>query len=163
MKMKILFCLILSIKLIECIKTSDYCYKKEELDCKETHNTNCGAKLCAKDQLSCQNLIKFSKEKNTHFFLNKFESFMNQIGDCQVELSNNKRNPKDVCLNAKKCNHNSLRNWARLRWVYIKSDECKCIGKHNFRCNSDYCALQKESCDSLKEISLLDINKCEHL
>ena len=29
--------------------------------------------------------------------------------------------------------------------------ECKFKGKYNYKCNSDYCALNKEACDELKK------------
>ncbi len=67
---EIIFILILSIKLIQCIKVTDFCYqisiKNEEIKCKE-HNKysyDCGQGLCAIDRYSCQSIKLFSAVKD---------------------------------------------------------------------------------------------------
>jgi len=42
----------------------------------------------------------------------------------------------------------------------IKLVECECIGKFSFKCNSDYCGLDKQACDGLNKRKIAGIKKC---
>ena len=63
-----------------------------------------------------------------------------------------KWNPNDACLSTKDCFQTSL--W-RILSNLLTPGECKCRGKLNYKCNSDYCALNEQACDSLKKIEAL--------
>ena len=82
---------------------------------------------------------------------------MNQIKDCP-QPPKYKWNLNDVCLNSKDCLKTTLwRIWSTL----LIPGECKCKGKHNYRCNNDYCALNKQACDGLNnQKSKKKIKKC---
>jgi hypothetical protein len=170
--MKIVFTLIVifSINWIECtFKVTDFCKKLEiygkEQECKGKYSLSCADILCAKDRYSCQGIrllhgIKSIQktEKDYQFFKNNFEAFIKLIKKCPKQLKY-KLNSNDVCLNTKDCFKSSLwRIWSTL----LKTDECKCRGKYNFRCNSDYCALDKQACDTLKQVKQSNITKCIH-
>jgi hypothetical protein len=164
-KMKTIFIIILifSINWIKCtLKVTDFCEKLEindrEQKCKGNYSLTCAGILCAKDRYSCQSIrvlhgIKNIQktEKDYVFLQNNFKAFMKLIQKCPKP----KWNPNDVCLNTKNCFQTSLwRIWSTL----LKPGECKCRGKYNYKCKSDYCALDKQACDLLKKIKI--IKKC---
>jgi hypothetical protein len=164
---EIIFILILSIKLIQCIKVTDFCYqisiKNEEIKCKE-HNKysyDCGQGLCAIDRYSCQSIKLFSavkdfqrNEKSYQFFRNNFEKFIKIIKACTKPLKY-KWNSNDVCMNTNDCfKAHGYGIWS----ILMKPDECKCTGKYNHKCNSGYCASDKRACDYLKKKT--KIKKC---
>ena len=73
------------------------------------------------------------------------------------KLPKYKWNSNDVCLNTNDCLQTTFwRIWSTL----LKLDECKCKGKYNYKCNSDYCASDKRACDYLKQTKNLIIKKC---
>jgi hypothetical protein len=160
--------LILSIQLIQCIKVTDFCFQisinNEVKKCPENNKCNydCGKGLCSINRYSCQSIKLFSvvkdfqrNEKSYLFFLNNFESFVREIKDCP-EPPKYEWNPNDVCLNTKDCMNTTIRIWSNL----LKPSECKCKGKYNHKCNSDYCASDKRACDYLKKIIRSKIKKC---
>ena len=159
--MKIIFTLILifSINFSEStLKVTDFCKKLEidgkEQECNGKYNLSCAGILCAKDRYSCQSIrvlhgIKNIQktEKDFLLFQNNFEAFMKLIKKCPI-LPKYKWNPNDVCLNTKDCfQTSSWRIWSTL----LKPGECKCKGKYKYKCNSDYCALDKRACDYVKQ------------
>ena len=159
MKIILTLILIFSINWIECtFKATDFCKKSEidgiEQECKSKYSLSCADILCAKNRYSCQGIrllhgIKSIQktEEGYQFFQNNFEAFMKLIVKCP-KLPKYKWNPNDVCLNNKNCFPTS--SW--IIWsTLFKLGECRCRGKYNYKCNSDYCALKKQACDSLKE------------
>ena len=167
MKM-ILIILIFAINLIECIKVTDFCYKikinDKKQECQGNYTFNIADIVCAKDRYSSRSLRVFysirniQRNKNDYIYLkNKYEIFMNQIKDCP-QPPKYKWNLNDVCLNSKDCLKTTLwRIWSTL----LIPGECKCKGKHNYRCNNDYCALNKQACDGLNnQKSKKKIKKC---
>ena len=168
MMKEIIFIFILSIKLFQSIKVTDFCYQisieKEVIKCKENkkYSYQCFEGLCSINRYSCQSIKLFSavkdfqrNEKSYLFFLNNFESFVREIKDCP-EPPKYEWNPNDVCLNTKDCMNTTIRIWSNL----LKPSECKCKGKYNHKCNSDYCASDKRACDYLKKIIRSKIKKC---
>jgi hypothetical protein len=105
----------------------------------------------------------FSKVKHTQrkeneyiFFQNQYEAFMKLIKVCP-KPPKYKLNPNDVCLNTKDCLQTTFwRIWSTL----LKPGECKCRGKYNFKCNSDYCASDKRACNHLKKKKTAKIKNC---
>lgn len=165
--MKLLFWLVFLIKLIICLKKEDYCRRfdinNKLLACQNKHNYNCGHGLCSVDRSSCQNLAIFyliKKYEIEGYSIYKYKqvSFLNSIKDCN-EVANYKWNSNDVCSNSKDCKHPpSHRLWL---WSNkMNQNECKCSGKYNYRCNSDYCALYKEACNGLNTTPF-EIKKCK--
>jgi len=170
-KMKIILTIILvifSINLSECaLKVTDFCKKLEidgkEQECNGKYSLSCAGILCAKDRYSCQSIRVFhgikniqKTEKDYLFFQNNFEAFMKLIKKCP-KLPKYKWNPNDVCLIAENCFQTSLwRIWSTL----FKPGECKCRGRYNYKCNSDYCALDKRACDYVKQNN--SISNCIH-
>jgi hypothetical protein len=82
----------------------------------------------------------------------KFETFMSQIKDCLK--------PMDVCLSDKNCfKANGYGIWS----ILMQPDVCKCREKYSYRCNTNYCTLNKQACDGLykqKSSSKKSIKKC---
>jgi hypothetical protein len=166
---KIIFLFFISIKLIECIRMTDFCFQdiieNKIIKCQETKNFSyeCGQGICSIDRYSCQSMKLFSKvkdtqknEKNYRYFENYYDTFLNQIKDCPAPPKY-KWNSNDVCLNARDCFHTIRLLWSSI----IKKGECKCKGnKYNYKCNSDYCASNKQACDHLKQIIRSKIKKC---
>jgi len=166
--MKFLFIMFLLFGIIECIKVNNFCYQSSietNKNCNKRHSFKCSqiTNLCSIDRYSCQSLTLFSKVKHTQrkendyiFFQNQYEAFIKLIKVCP-KPPKYKLNPNDVCLNTKNCLQTTFwRIWSTL----LKLDECNCKGKYNFKCNSDYCASDKRTCDYLKEIKNLEIKKC---
>ncbi len=60
----------------------------------------------------------------------------------------------NVCLNAKDCSKSSIHR------LWSQKVDCKCKGKYNYKCNTDYCSLNKQTCDSLMKRKLTGIKKC---
>jgi hypothetical protein len=165
---KIIFLFFVSIKLIECIKVTDFCFhdifQNKIIKCKETKNYKyeCGQGICSIDRYSCQSMKLFSTikdtqkiEKNYRFLENYYETFLSQIKDCPTPPKY-KWNSNDVCLNAKDCLKTTL--W-RI-WSTLLTSQCKCKGKYDYKCNSDYCASNKQACNHLKQIVRSKIKKC---
>ena len=59
--MKLIYFLVL-IKIMECIKSTDFCHKTSinNNNCINNHSFNCGHDLCSADVKSCQSIIIFS-------------------------------------------------------------------------------------------------------
>ena len=159
---------IYSIKLMECFKATDFCQRKEikgkKSECHGNFQLSCDNNFCAKDQSNCKNFILFRTLKNLYkyekdfiIFENKYKTFLGHIADCpQPKVY--KWNSNDFCLNSKDCVTTFMKLWS---FNQIKESECKCKGKHSFRCNTDYCALNKQTCDGLKnQKSKKEIKKC---
>jgi hypothetical protein len=156
--MKLILLIIFSIKLLESIKVTDLCQKKEvkgnKPACQNIYNFNCDSNLCAKYQSSCQTINSLFRAKNNFYRYEKdfilysiqYKSFLEQIKECP-KTAEYKWKPNDVCLNTKDCVNTFITIWSLNQ---IKKRECKCIGKYSYRCNSDYCALNKQACDGLK-------------
>lgn len=140
------------------MKADAFCYKKKELDCDGTHSLKCVDIYCTKDQKSCKNIIMFTSVKfiKQGFYKQRYELFKKQIRNCSQSIKY-KWNSKDVCLNAKNCIKPSIHRLWSIQMIPI---ECKCTGKHSFRCNGNYCALNKQACDGLKSKPITKIMKC---
>lgn len=150
MKIKIFFFFFIS--LVQCIKTNDFCYLKKGKTfskCNEKYNFKCGSFACTTNQKNCEFLSLFSALEKIH------KTRLNlMVKECS-ETSKYKWNANDVCLNAKNCVKFLITIWS----FQAKQNECKCIGKYSYKCNSDYCGLNKHACDGLsKKIS--KIKKC---
>jgi len=164
---EIIFIFILSIKLFQSIKVTDFCYQisieKEVIKCKENkrYNYQCFEGLCSVNRYSCQSIKLFSAVKDFQkienhylFFKNQYESFMKKIKDCTKPLKY-KWNSNDVCMNTNDCfKAHGYGIWS----ILMKPSECKCKGKYNHKCNSGYCASDKRACDYLKKKT--KIKKC---
>ena len=155
------------ISFMECLKVTDFCQnnKEKKLECLGKYNLSCYGFLCTKYQNSCKNLILLRTLKNMHtydedFFeyKKKYDSFINQIGYCAEPK---KLNPNDYCLKRKNkylsCTSTSARIWT---FNQTKQKDCKCIGEYGHRCNNEYCAKNKKSCDDLKISPINGIKKC---
>ena len=95
-------------------------------------------------------------EKNYRLFENYYETFLSQIKDCPKAPPKYKWNSNDVCLNAKDCFQTIRLLWSSI----IKKGECKCKGKYDYKCDSDYCASNKQACNHLKQMVRSKIKKC---
>jgi hypothetical protein len=154
---KIIFLILYLVAFIECIKfkmASRVCFPKEEnlIKCNGKYNYYCGQFVCSENEYSCQLLSLFSGLKGKH--REKYEIFINEVKDCP-EPPKYKWKPNDVCLNTNDCVI-LIRTWPFNR---IKQNECKCTGKSNYRCNRDYCALNKLACEGITK-NLTGIKKC---
>ena len=164
--MKFLFFLFFLMKLIACLKREDYCYQKKIYNkpniCQETHNYTCWDGFCSVDRGTCENLQVFTlinnyERKNYFKYRNKYKIFMRLIKFCP-EPPKYKWNSNDFCLNSKDClNPPTHRLFSSL---ISKLNECKCVGKYIYRCNADYCGVNKLACDGLKK-NRNDIKKCK--
>jgi hypothetical protein len=165
---KILVIILSIINLSECaLKVTDFCKKLEidgkEQECNGKYSLSCAGILCAKDRYSCQSLRVFHGIKNIQktekeylFFQNNFEAFMKLIKKCP-KLPKYKWNPNDVCLIAENCFQTSF--W--LIWsTLLKPCECNFRGEYNFKCDNNYCALDKRACDYVKQNN--SISNCIH-
>jgi hypothetical protein len=165
MNILILIILYNIVNFIENIGITDFCFKKNNIEksCpKQKHSYDCGQSLCSIGRYNCQSIKLFATVKNFQkskqsylFFHNNFEKFIRSIKKCS-EPPKYKWNPNDVCLNTKDCMNTTIRIWSNL----LKPSECKCKGKYNHKCNSDYCASDKRACDYLKKIIRSKIKKC---
>jgi len=167
MTKKIVFLfLILAIKLIQCIRITDFCFKistnNENMKCKEINKKykyNCQSALCSIDRNSCHSILLFSTV-GKHTNNNLFESFVNSINECpKYEFDLN-----DACLNSN--NDCSFLSYHRLSlWSSQKKQgSCKCKGKYNIKCNRDYCVSNRWACEELFiNKSLVIKNKCKIL
>ena len=153
----IIFLFFIVSKLTECthLKYDNYCYKINDFACYGEYIFTCSDFLCTKSQYTCHVLSLFSNLRGKH--TNNYVSFMNKIENCSKQPKY-KWNKNKVCLNTKNCLKTSIH---RLWSSKTKLIECKCIGKYNFRCNTDYCALNKQACDGLKK-KMVGIKKCDH-
>jgi len=142
---------------IECKKfkiAPGICYPKagEKMECHGKYNYNCGDFVCTKNEYSCQMLSLFSVLKGDHF--KKYESFIKEIKECP-KPPKYKWQPNHVCLNTNDCVTTLKRIWPYNR---VKLTACKCTGKYIYKCNHDYCALNKLACEGLKKN--VKIKKC---
>jgi hypothetical protein len=150
LKLKILL-IIFSIKLMECIRVTDYCQKTEikgkiNAECQNIYNFYCDSNLCAKYQSSCRTINSLFRSKNNLYryekdFIKismKYKSFLKQTKECP-NPTEYKWKPNDVCLNTKRCVNTFITIWS---FSQIKKRECKCKGKYSYKCSSDYCDIQ---------------------
>ena len=154
-KVIIIFLLFIFGSFVECkvMKQGEFCYRKNEFECFGNFSYNCGNAVCTKTQYNCHVLSLFSKQKVNEL---KYTIFMGKIKDC-LAPPKYKWNKKDVCLNSKTCTQSGIfRLWS------IKLNECKCPGKHSFKCNNkDYCGIDERACEGLKKTSTIGkIEKC---
>ena len=145
MKIKILL-ILLALNWIECLEVKDFCYKLKtkvkEFECNGDYSQSCGNGVCTKDEYNCKLIALY------YFFPNTLNQYMKHIKYCPKPPSETvKWKSNDVCLNTKDCVNTFITIWSLNQ---IKKRECKCIGKYSYRCNSDYCALNKQACDGLK-------------
>ena len=140
------------------LKIDDLCYPKaeKELKCYGNYSFFCGDFICTKNQYICHVLSLFSGLRGEH--RKNYESFMTKIKNCP-EPPKYKWNKNDVCLNTKNCVKPSIH---RLWSAKIRLVDCKCIGKHSFKCNSDYCGLDKRACDGVNKKVMIGIKYCDH-
>lgn len=163
MKRIIFFLLFVLISLSDCMRQSDFCIIPNEnfSYCYGNQSYNCANFVCAKNQYSCHLLSLFSGLKGENKA--SYELFIDRIKNCSEKepINNNtyEWNEDEVCLNTKDCTKSSIRRtWS----TKIKRNECKCIGKYSFRCNSDYCGLNERACDGLIKKSFKLIKKCDY-
>jgi hypothetical protein len=132
----------------------EMCFPKEAeiTECHGKYKYNCGDFVCTKNEYSCQMLSLFSVLKGDHF--KKYESFIKEIKECP-KPPKYKWQPNDVCLNTNDCVSTLKRIWPYNR---VKLTACKCTGKYIYKCNHDYCALNKLACEGLKKN--VKIKKC---
>jgi hypothetical protein len=148
------------VSFIECtnLKIDDLCYPKEQKDLKcygNNYSFACGDFICTKNQYICHVLSLFSGLQGEH--RKNYESFMIKIKNCP-EPPKYKWNKNNVCLNTKNCVKPSIH---RLWSTKIKLVECECIGKHSFKCNSDYCGTDKQACDGLNRKKMIGVKYCD--
>ena len=80
---KIIFLFFISIKLIECIKVTDFCFhnifENKIIKCQETKNFKyeCGQGICSIDRYSCQSIKLFSAVKDTQKMEKSYHYFEN--------------------------------------------------------------------------------------
>jgi hypothetical protein len=165
--MKITLILIIYfVNCFECItKVKDFCnsknLKKKGLECHSNFNISCSGLICATNRFSCQSLTLLSKVKDFQktetgyvFFRNNYESFVKLIKECPKQPKY-KWNSNDVCLNQKDCIELSIQR------LWSQKNECKCNRKYKIKCDSDYCASDKQACNELKmRKNSSNINKC---
>ena len=149
----------------DCLNHTDFCNgnltDEKSLKCFGKFSFTCGGLLCSRDEKSCQQIDAFNSitsfrkisEKAFINYKNKLMAFLMLIKDCpEYKWSEN-----DVCLNTKDCFKISVISvWS----IQMKLNECNCMGKFNFKCNSDYCATDKRLCDQLKIFKKSSIKKC---
>lgn len=150
--MKRIIFLFFIISFIECLYYKDLCFpdEKKEFKCFGRLNYNCGDFVCTKNQYTCHILSIFSARKC-------YESFVKKINSCPEPLEK-KWSTNDVCKNTKQCEKPSIH---RLWSIQIKLIACKCIGKYSYKCNDDYCGLNKMACDGLNT-KMVKIKKCTY-
>jgi hypothetical protein len=156
--MIILILLFILIKLMECLRYNELCYpdKNKKYDCHGIHSFNCADIVCTKNQYSCQLLSLFSELKGIKKI--NYEKFMKKIQNCPEppkvkSKPKYKWSPNDVCLNTQPSLH-------RLWLFQVKRGECKYSRKkYIYKCNNDYCGLDKRSCEGLSKKSI-GVKKC---
>jgi len=85
--MKLTFILVI-IKIIECIKVTDFCHQisndNKLINCHGKYSFKCGHAICSVDIKACRSIIIFSTMTIAKEGLNqnKFKSFKNKIGNC---------------------------------------------------------------------------------
>ena len=156
--MKLIFILVI-IKIIECIKVTDFCHQisndNKLITCHGKYSFKCGHAICSVDIKACRSIIIFSTMTIAKEGLNqnKFKSFKNKIWNC-TKQPKYKWSPNDVCLNSKNCMKSSFNK----RLPLLK---CKCIGKYSYNCNNGYCASNKKACKGLKRKPISKIMTCK--
>ena len=152
----IIFFIFVSLAQCISIKHDDLCFPKQgkEFGCYDAYSFSCGGFVCTKSQNTCHVLSSFNGLKGKE---SKYRKFIQTIKKC-AEPPKYKWNKNDVCLNSKTCIKPEIH---RLWSTQIKLIECKCIGKHSFRCDSHYCGIDERACNGLKKTKIAGINKCK--
>jgi hypothetical protein len=158
--MKTIFLFFLFPSFIECLnlKHNEMCYiiDEKENECYGKHNFNCANFVCTKNRYNCHLLSLFSESKGVQH-QKKYISFMRKVKDCpRYKPHKYKWSPNNVCLITKNC---KLKSYLH-RLIQIKPYECKCSEKYNFRCNINYCGLDKRACDGLNKNMTGGIQNC---
>jgi hypothetical protein len=83
----------------------------------------------------------------------------NQIKRSQTYNNNNNKN---VCINGIHCSsRKTIYMRSKTPILVLKHITCPCTGKFNYQCSSEYCGLNKISCDKLNTKSKSSfISKC---
>ena len=97
---------------------------------------------------------------NTSCIYTSLDNDSNQIKRSQTYNNNN--NKKNVCINGIHCSsRKTIYMRSKTPILVLKHITCPCTGKFNYQCSSEYCGLNKISCDKLNTKSKLSfINKC---
>jgi hypothetical protein len=103
--------------------------------------------------INCMKIEHSCNHTKNYYNGNRLEKFLKQIKD-SPEPSKSKMILNNVCLNAKDCSKSSIHR------LWSQKVDCKCKGKYNYKCNSDYCSLNKQTCDGLMKRKLIGIKKC---
>ena len=157
MKIKILL-IFLTLNWIECLEVKDFCYKLKtkvkEFECNGDYSQSCGNGVCTKDENNCKLIALY------YFFPNTLNQYMKHIKYCPKPPSETvKWKSNDVCSNSKNCFYSSVETRPIGSMLYRK---CNCGGKYNYKCNDDYCGLDKRACDFVKiKQSISEIKKCQ--
>jgi hypothetical protein len=122
------------------------------VECHGEFNNNCNNFVCTKNKYTCQMLLFSFGLKGEH--KRKHESFIKEIKECSMPPKY-KWKSNDACFNANDCVTTLMSIWS---FRQIKS-ECKCQGIYSYKCNRDYCALNKLACQGLKK-NKLKLKKC---
>ena len=139
--------------------STNICFPRagKTIECHGKYNNNCNNFVCTKNKYTCQMLLFSFGLQNEH--KRKHESFIKEIKECS-EPPKYKWKSNDVCSNSKNCFYSSAETWIPIGRISYR--KCNCGGKYNYKCNDDYCGLDKRACDFIKiKQSLFKIKKCQ--
>lgn len=156
MKMKIILIFLL-LNRIDCFDVGDFCRRVKtkgmDSECNDEYSLSCGENLCSKNEYNCMAL--------NYFYSNTVNRYMKEMKYCSKSFKiAYKWKSSDVCLKHNtNCVYSLTKMWSSRSMI---RSECDCFGKHKYKCNSDYCGLDKRSCEGLKiKKSIIKIKKCE--
>ena len=163
MESKILILLILSIKLIHCLKPSQLCFIQED-SCAINYKTclkhicpngfsfDSGIGLCAMNSKTYKEFSMWSfvlrQAKHLKFInskdLDTFQQFTIEIPNCLSKLDYTFRS-ENFCVNSKNCTDKSKIAMSIRTMFLYKKKKCSCPVKKRFLCG-DYCTIDEQSC-----------------
>ncbi len=144
-KLKIIITVLLLIRPLFSLNTTDLC--RNTLTCKGKLGFNCVTDLCTLNAETCDDYIKFIQ---VHLFHSShiLYNFLKNIKTCEIKSNMLTRN--DYCLKNSNC-FRKLSIWTSQGYITInKKQDCKCEGKHKYKCGNDYCAMDSQYCDLLQ-------------
>lgn len=124
-------------------------------DCFGQYGYECEKGKCAISKKSCDFYLALSSNlmravispSKYKVNLRKHEKYLKSIKSC--ESPNKEWQPKDVCIRLNDCIQKHTHHLLEKSVVIKKKIDCLCDQKHHFECNKQYCAVNKEACDTL--------------
>lgn len=150
----------LSINLINSIRIEDFCFQSEECqskyckqECEGQLSHQCGYGLCSNIRHSCQSIKLWSIltiNAKTDVVTTSYQNFILGINNCPQKIKYQLKS-NDFCISGTKCYYKQKLPFRLVnrRVEVFKYSECKCLGKHKFKCERNICAKDRDACNVL--------------